>query len=208
MRFRDLVGQKFGRLVVMRVAERNQSKRYMWECLCDCGATCKVDGGALARGNTQSCGCYLRERITKHGGSGKASYNTWRAMMRRCYKITDKDFARYGGMGVVVAAEWHDYTVFVHDMGEPSGAQTLDRIDPYGNYTPENCRWASKATQARNIRSRHSVSGHRGIYLTSNGKWMAAITVGYKKYYRPCRGTVEEALADRKELEALHWKDT
>ena len=204
-KFCDLTGRRFGRLVVLEHIGRNQSKKQLWKCACDCGSTHETDSGSLTWGCTTSCGCYLRERITKHGGSGKASYNTWRGMMRRCYNTKDKDYPRYGGRGVAVYPAWHRYESFAADMGEPEGEQTLDRIDPYGNYTPDNCRWASPTTQARNIRSKVNKSGYRGIYVVSSGTWMAAITVQRKKFYGKCRNTLEEAIADRKELERAHW---
>lgn len=204
-KFCDLTGERFGRLLVLRHVGRNTSKRQVWECACDCGNIHRADSAALVTAHTTSCGCYLKERITKHGGSGKSSYNTWRAMMRRCYTPTDKDYPRYGGNGVTVYAPWHNYSVFVADMGEPTENQTLDRVDPYGDYTPNNCRWASLTIQARNIRAKTNKSGHRGIYLVGGTKWMAAITTNKKKYYGKCRATVEEALADRKELERIHW---
>jgi len=204
-KFCDLTGRRFGRLVVVRHIGRNRSKRQVWECLCDCGNLHVADGGVLVNANTTSCGCYLKERITKHGSSGKSSYNTWRAMMRRCYVQHDKDYPRYGGAGVVVCDEWHSYAGFAAAMGEPAGEETLDRIDPYGNYTPDNCRWASPTTQARNIRRRSSRSGHRGIYAVDDGVWMAAITAKRKKYYGRCRGTLLEAIEDRKALEIVHW---
>ena len=204
-KFKDLTGSRFGRLLVKAHVGRTRSKKQLWECVCDCGNTHNVDSGCLVTGNTVSCGCYLKERITKHGGSGRASYNSWRAMMRRCYKSHDKDYPRYGGVGVVVCAAWHDYEQFQYDMGEPTEKQTLDRVDPYGNYTPDNCRWASPTTQARNIRTRGSKSGHRGIYALPDGRWMAAITVQRRKFYGKCRGDLGQAITDRVELERIHW---
>ena len=204
-KFRNLVGKRFGRLIVLEHLGRTAAKKQLWGCVCDCGRKHKADSGSLVQGSVTSCGCYLKERITKHGGAGKASYNTWRAMMRRCYNPKDKDYPRYGGQGVVVHTAWHTYTVFAADMGEPTDNQTLDRIDPYGNYIPTNCRWAAPNTQARNIRSRPSKSGHRGIYALRNGQWLAAISANRKKYYGKCRISIEEALADRKELEHRYW---
>jgi hypothetical protein len=206
-KFNDLVGKRFGRLLVKNHVGRTKSKKQLWECLCDCGNTHHADSGCLVAGNTMSCGCYLKERITKHGGSGRASYNSWRAMMRRCYKTEDKDYPRYGGVGVTVFAAWHEYPRFVADMGEPAEGQTLDRVDPYGDYTPYNCRWASLTTQARNIRARKNKSGHRGIYALPNGKWMAAITAQRRKFYGKCRESLAEALADRVKLERTYWGD-
>jgi len=206
MKFIDRTGQVFGRLRVVNVAGRNNLKKVLWRCVCTCGNYVTLPSGALVTGNTESCGCYLKEKITKHGGSGKGSYNSWRAMMRRCNNPNDKDFKRYGATGIQVCERWHDYLSFASDMGEPVANQTLDRIDPYGDYTPENCRWASLPIQARNLRVRaSSKTGVTGVSQVKNGKWMAKITKGKKAYYSKVFDTLEAAAAARKELEHLHW---
>jgi hypothetical protein len=202
----DRKGQRFGRLLVIEEAGRSASKKVMWRCACDCGKETVVPAGGLVTGNTTSCGCVLKEKITKHGGWKNASYNTWRAMMRRCYKEQDKDYPRYGGKGVSVCERWHDYLNFVADMGEPVGDETLDRKDVYGNYEPDNCRWAGVKTQNRNLRVRaNSVTGVTGVSKTNSGTYMAKVTVGKKAFYSKCFKTVEAAAAARKELERLHW---
>ena len=201
----DRTGDCFGRLVVLACVGRNELKKVLWRCQCKCGNIVDVPSGSLATGNTTSCGCFLKEKITKHGGYNKSSYNTWRAMMRRCYNPKDKDFVRYGAAGVTVCLAWHEYLVFAADMGEPTGSETLDRINTYGNYVYENCRWASLPTQARNVRVRkNSVSGHTGVHLRHK-KWYAELTAQKKKFYSSACNTVEEAAAARKELERKHW---
>jgi hypothetical protein len=208
-RFVNRVGQVFGRLRVIERAGTDQNKKVVWLCSCECGKELSVPSGSLVTGNTTSCGCYLKERITKHGGTGKGSYNTWRAMMRRCHNPKDKDYKRYGVMGITVAPEWHNYATFAEDMGEPEGAQTLDRINGYAGYSKSNCRWASPSTQARNIRvPKANKAGVTGVIKTYYGKWMSSITANKKRYYGPVRDTIAEAAADRKELERLHWAVT
>ena len=204
-KFIDRTGVRYGKLTAVARVGTNHLKKVLWECKCDCGNTTIVPSGALATGNTASCGCGVKEAITKHGGTGKGSYNTWRAMMRRCYNPKDKDYSRYGAIGVRVCPEWHEYLAFAKAMGEPIGSETLDRIDPYGNYEPNNCRWASLPTQARNIRvPASSKSGHIGVHQRGK-KWMAEITAGGKKYYSRVYESLEDAVAARKELERVHW---
>jgi hypothetical protein len=205
-RFVDRTGQVFGRLRVLRREGTDQNHKVVWRCVCVCGSEVCATSGSLVTGNTTSCGCYLKERITKHGGWRNASYNSWRAMIRRCTVPTDKDYPRWGGQGVTVCPEWRDYAKFVADMGEPEGKQTLDRIDPYGNYEPANCRWASPTTQARNIRTpKANEAGVTGVIRVYADRWMASITANKKRYYAPVRSTIAEAAADRKELERQHW---
>jgi hypothetical protein len=204
-KFVNRAGFRYGRLTVKVRAGTTAHKKVLWECLCDCGNITFTDSCSLITGNTLSCGCYLKEKITKHSGTGKGSYNTWRAMIRRCIKTHDKDYPRYGGVGVSVCPEWLDYSVFVADMGEPEGTQTLDRIYPYGNYNKDNCRWSSPTVQARNIRLRKtSKSGYTGVHLRK-GKWYGEITVKKKKYYSKTCNTVEEAAAARRDLERKYW---
>lgn len=206
MKLVDRTGQRFGRLVVVEQAGRTASKKVLWKCICDCGNETKTDSGSLVTGNTTSCGCALKEAITKHGGWNKSSYNTWRAMVRRCTNPKDKDYPRYGGKGVTVYPEWMDYTKFAADMGEPEGDETLDRIDVYGNYEPINCRWAGVKTQNRNIRVRqNSITGVIGVIRTGSGRYMAKIGIGKRAYYSKVCLTIEEAAAARKELERMYW---
>ena len=204
-KFKDRTGIVYGKLTALICTGRNNLGKPVWKCRCECGKEVDVVSGSLASGNTTSCGCYFKERITKHGGWQKGSYNTWRAMIRRCTVATDKDFPRYGARGVSVCPAWLKYEQFAADMGEPQGDETLDRIDPYGNYEPSNCRWAGVKTQNRNLRVRaNSKTGIVGVSVVGK-KFLAKVTVGKKSYYSKMCATVEEAAAARKELELLHW---
>lgn len=205
MKLVDRTGQVFGKLTVLEQEGRDKLKKVLWRCRCECGNETVVPSGSLVTGNTTSCGCAFKESVTKHGGTGKGSYNTWRAMMRRCTVLTDKDYPRYGGKGVTVCERWRDYANFVADMGEPEGDETLDRINTYGNYEPDNCRWAGVQTQNRNVRLRvNSTTGYIGVSVVGK-KFLAKITKDKKSYYSKLCNTVEEAAAARKELERLHW---
>jgi len=61
----DLVGIRFGRLVVLRDSEtRARNGNIRWNCLCDCGAEKEVTSDALRRGMIRSCGC-LRAEVSQ-----------------------------------------------------------------------------------------------------------------------------------------------
>jgi hypothetical protein len=201
----DRTGQIFGRLRVLARAGTDQNKKAVWRCVCKCGKEVCVPSGSLVTGNTTSCGCYLKERITKHGGYNKSSYNTWRGMMRRCYNKSDKDYYKYGGAGIKVCEEWHEYTNFAKAVGEPIGDQTLDRVDPHGDYTPENCRWASLTVQNRNVRmSKRNKSGIKGV-LQMGERWVAQITANGVTHRSKSFGTKEQAAQERLNMEKQYW---
>lgn len=208
-KFIDRSNYRYGRLTVVKRIGTDKLNKPLWECVCDCGKITAVNSTSLQTGNTLSCGCYKKERVTIHGGYNMSSYNTWRAMIRRCVNPKDKDYPRYGGIGVTVCARWMLYDNFRADMGEPVGDETLDRIDTYGNYELSNCRWAGVKTQNRNVRVRpNSKTGVIGVAITSSGKYMAKITANKKPYYSRVCKTLEEAVAARKELERIHWADS
>lgn len=81
-------------------------------------------------------------------------YSAWAQMIRRCTRPVYASFHRYGGRGIKVCDRWlgeEGFANFLADMGKrPSQGHSLDRRDNDGNYTPENCRWATSAEQARN----------------------------------------------------------
>lgn len=91
-----------------------------------------------------------------HGDSrtGKKTpeYRAWTAMRDRCYNPKTKSYRRYGGRGITVCGPWREsFANFLVDMGRrPSEGHSLDRVDNSGNYTPLNCRWATKSEQAYN----------------------------------------------------------
>lgn len=87
-------------------------------------------------------------------GKRKASpeYRSWQMMKNRCHNPNARDYAYYGGRGITVCKKWRDsFACFLEDMGRrPSPTHTLDRKNPAKNYTPGNCRWATREEQSRN----------------------------------------------------------
>jgi len=77
-------------------------------------------------------------------------------MKARCTNPHAKDFKNYGSRGVAFCKRWERFEEFFADMGERPPGCTLDRIDPNGDYTPGNCRWADRWAQRRNQRPRRA----------------------------------------------------
>lgn len=175
LRFPDLTGQKFGRLVVLeKVAKPETVGKYYhahWRCRCDCGSERVVRANHLTSGETVSCGCYGKEQVRKatrkHGHASRLHVNTsptyrsWRSMWTRCTNSKQKSYKYWGARGITICDRWQSFETFLADMGERPVGATLDRIDPNGNYEPSNCRWATFSVQTRN-RPKH-IPNHEAV---------------------------------------------
>ncbi len=99
-------------------------------------------------------GCMYCCRKT-HGGTHTNLYSRWIDIKSRCYNTSRKDYPRYGGLGTTMCDEWlNDFSTF-KTWALNNGYRkelTIDRKNPYGNYEPDNCRWATILEQNNNKR--------------------------------------------------------
>lgn len=118
--------------------------------------------------------------------TGTRTYYAWRSMRQRCTNNTNASWKSYGGRGVSVCPDWmNSYDNFVEAMGiAPMGA-SLDRINVDGDYTPENCRWATPKEQANNRRS-NVILTHEGRSMTM-AAWAEYLGIGKDTLHRRLR---------------------
>lgn len=161
---RDLTGQTFSYLAVVRRNGSDKQGTAMWLVRCVCGVEKTVRRSSLTTGDIKSCGCQNALAHTSHGhtvGRNRTPvYRAWESMIYRCTKPNSPAYVDYGGRGICVCERWlQSFEAFLEDMGpKPSSQFSLDRIDNNGHYEPGNCHWATRTTQMRNTRKNHSIS--------------------------------------------------
>lgn len=153
-KFKDLTGEKFGNLTVLRRLNYCQTGHtYLWECKCDCGKITIVRGGNLRTGHTISCGC--KKGLIKHNKWDTRLYHIYNNMKQRCNNPKNVWYKNYGARGIKICDSWQNDFMSFYNWSINNGYSdelSIDRIDVNGNYEPNNCRWVTKLVQQNNMR--------------------------------------------------------
>lgn len=171
-RYKDITGQRFGKLVAQKYLYTDPTHRTaVWLCKCDCGNMTKIRADVL-KSQTRSCGCLQTEHARAmgpqnktHGLVGTRLYRIYHGMLARCYRKSCPAYKNYGGRGIKMCNEWKQNILAFYDWAQAAGYQdslSIDRINNDGDYSPDNCRWATHAEQGKNTRTTH--------YITHNGQ--------------------------------------
>lgn len=182
----NLVGLKYKMLTVMEYSHKVGRKAY-WKCICECGKEKTARGDCLKSGSVTSCGCLKKEqdRINlkkrhKHLESKTRLYYIWQHMLTRCRSEKDKSYDNYGGRGISVCEEWSNDFYNFRKWALNNGYQeqlSIDRIDNYGNYSPENCRWITNIDQCNNRRK--SIIINYNNKTQSIAEWCRELDLNY-----------------------------
>lgn len=155
-RIRNLVGQKFGRLVVLEAVPKSESGRcFHWRCQCDCGKITEVRRGSLVNGSTKSCGCYKESKVGNlhqawrgFGSIPGGFISKYKGHSKRrgiefdlTLAFLDRLFSNQNGLcalsGLPLSFDHYGYK-------SQYATASLDRIDSNGNYAEQNVQWLHK----------------------------------------------------------------
>lgn len=199
----DVTGERVGLLKAEVALGRRESSpgriKPFWLWRCDCGGAVESDIASIRGGRVRHCGCQsttMKRLRHGHAVHGKISptYTAYQHAKSRCHNPQDKRYAAYGGRGIRMNDEWaSSYLAFLRDMGERPSGKSLERRDVDGDYSAENCVWATPSEQSNNTQSTVwvEVDGKR----VSLKQYARGIGVNYKALHYRVRAKGQDVSA-------------
>ena len=179
--FENLSGRTFGSWTVKEHYEVVKGQR-KWLCECKCGTKRMVYETNLKRGLSESCGCLSREKAKE-----KRDYKGSVIWHCRCDCGNEIDLSE----DALVHGHWQSCGCG-KEQWKRDGKWRVKMVDG-------TCvEWLEKRKHRRD-----NTSGFRGVYITSGGKYLAAIGFKGATYYLGRFGNMEEAIKVRLEAEKL-----
>lgn len=215
-RKKDMTGQRFGRLNVIKDSGKRIHKEVVWECLCDCGNTCYVTGYSLRAGKTKSCGCYAIDRVIETSKKEtKFDLNNfpwgvgWTSNTDDIFIFDKEDYDKiknycwsldaYGYIMTRIKGK----TVKLHRliMGVDDPSIFVDHIKHDKKDNRKNRMRLVTNQQNTKNRIPKNESGVSGVnYDEKRGAWIANITHNYKNIYIGTYDSMEDAIKARLEV--------
>lgn len=234
-KFKDLTGQRFGYLTVIKRVEDYVSPKgkhcVQWLCKCDCGNEVIVRSDVLINDATMSCGCYQKEQVLKSLKGKRKAFNTYDLSNDFGIGYTEKgeqfyfdledydkikDYYWYiGRQGYVFACDINkgrNYRIRLHRLVMDCYDKNFDIDHIHGKETrfdnrKSNLRICTHQENTRNCRvSKNNTSGVTGVSWDKNSqKWFTYIWIDYKRLCLGYYDKFEDAVKIRKIAEDEHF---
>lgn len=224
----EMIGKRFGRLVVTRLSENTSGKRkrLMYYCDCDCGRKdVEIVGEKLRAGTTRSCGCLVKEvastvhkKYNRYDLSSEEYGIGFASNTSRKFYFDLEDYDKIKGYcwlemanGYIGSKDENQKYVYLHRlvMNAKEG-EIVDhkKHDPSDN-RKEFLRIGSQSKNMMNTSLRKdNTSETTGVYFCKNrGRWSAEIQVNKRKVYLGLFNNKTDAIAARKKAEEKYFKD-
>ena len=220
----DLRGQKFGRLTVIELAYINKKQGKYWYVKCDCkeNTIFTIRGSSLTSGNTNSCGCLIKE-ITSDRLLKKNEYNLsgefgigytskgeefyfdledYDKIKNYCWYIDKAGYVRTNR--VIPNIKFHNFILEEDDI------TCIDHIfgDTNDN-RKQNLRIANKFENAENAKLRvDNKSGTKGVKWDKKTKqWVGQIQCHNKRFHLGYFKDLQDAIKTREIVELYLFKN-
>lgn len=194
----SLIDQRFGYWVVLY---RDSNRNDYYVCRCDCGTIKSVYGYALRKGLSKSCGCrrFESKYDDEYGRDcRRRAYTKWQGMMRRCYDQKHTRYHTYGGRGIQVCDDWHDFDRFYEwliSQGYNNDLSlTIERIDNNKGYNPSNCILIPLSEQCNNKTTSHFIEYNGEIHTMTQWAKIKGINVFTLKKRLESGYSIDDAL--------------
>lgn len=147
--YRDLTGQRFGKLVALEPTDKRRNTSIVWLCQCDCGNTKEIASDHLTRKKypTKSCGCGNIEALTKRSlPEGRACRNSCLGNYKRVagyrnleWDLSGKDFDRLTQGDCYYCGKEPAQVYKTKGTNGPYIYNGIDRIENSEGYALNNC---------------------------------------------------------------------
>lgn len=219
----NLVGRRFGRLVVIEKVPRERKDSY-WLCRCDCGGETIANTYSLNSGHTSSCGCYNREKVAENGrrtkkynaytiegdtvyvdvGNGKTmlcDVEDWERLKYMMWNASGRGYANARNTKTGKTARFH-----IEVMGNRDGL-VVDHINRNKlDNRKSNLRFVTqRANTINKTIQKNNNTGTMGVRFR-NGKWEACVWVNRKKICVGRFESKEDAIIAREKAEEIYYK--
>lgn len=213
----DITGQRFGRLVALKVVDKPDRQGTYWLCKCDCGKEKAIHVSSLRRGATTSCGCFHKECVSKlakkkyneyeiagdivyvkmiHSKTMICDIDDWMKLKDICWSADRNGYAIGKNMEFKKNVKFHQQV-----MGKKEG-YFIDHINRNRlDNRKSNLRFVTPKGNGWNVGiGKKNKSGVLGVYKHKD-KWCATINTNRKSHHIGIYETLEEATKARKEAE-------